>query len=404
MDVDTAYLNAKLQEPIYMCQPPGHMQGNNNQVLLLKKCLYGLKQSGREWYKCLVKTLAGMGFTKSSSDAAVFSRRGKQGYAVIAAAVDDLTITAPDEATIFGIKEDLARIFRMKDLGEIHWLLNLKIERDMKNKSLSISQSAYIDKILRRFNLQDAKTSTTPLDPNIKLTKDQSPTTDAEKEDMKKIPYRQAIGSLMWTAVATRPDIAFSVSLLSQFLENPGRTHWNAVKRVFQYLKGTRNNKLTYGVNNNGLVGYTDADWASQDHRHSISGYIYQIDGGSVSWSCQKQSIVALSSTEAEFIALTHASKEALWLQHIIAEVFQPLELPIQIHSDNQSAIAIAYGNQQHARTKHFDIRLYFIRDTIEEDKISIKYLPTEQMVADIFTKALPGPRMKILAQKLGIY
>ena len=201
---------------------------------------------------------------------------------------------------------------------------------------------------------------------------------------MKKVPYRQAIGSLMWTAVATRPDIAFAVSLLSQFLENPSQIHWNAVKRVFQYLKGTKDSKLTLGNNHKGLIGYTDADWASQDHRHLISGYIYQINGGSISWSCQKQTIVALSSTEAEFIALTHATKEALWLQHFIMEIFQPLEFLIKIHSDNQSAIAIAYGNQQHARTKHFNIRLYFIRDIIENNEISIKYLPTYQMVADI--------------------
>ena len=157
----------------------------------------------------------------------------------------------------------------------------------------------------------------------------------------------QASNRLTWTAVATRPDIAFAVSLLSQFLENPGQIHWNAVKRVFQYLKGTKDSKLTLGNNHEGLIGYTDADWESQDHRHSISGYIYQIDGGSISWSCQKQTIVALSSTEAEFITLTHATKEALWLQHFIMEIFQPLEFQIKIYLDNQSAIAIAYDNQQ---------------------------------------------------------
>ena len=179
---------------------------------------------------------------------------------------------------------------------------------------------------------------------------------------MEKVTYRQAIGSLMWAAVATRLDIAFAVSLLSQFLENPGEVHWNAVKRVLRYLKGTKDHKLTLGSSQNGLVGYADADWALQDHRHSISAYVFQIDSGSISWSCQKQSIIAHSSTEAEFIALTHAAKEALWLQHFITEVIQPLDFPIQIYSDNQSAITIVYGNQMHARTKHFDIRLYFLR------------------------------------------
>jgi hypothetical protein len=243
-----------------------------------------------------------------------------------------------------------------------------------------------------------------PLDPNTKLSKDQCPKTEAEKESMKNVPYRQAIGSLMWAAVATRPDIAFAVSLLSQFLENPGEIHWQAAKRVMKYLKGTKDKRLVLGKNREGLVGYADADWASQDHRHSISAYVFQINSGSVSWSCQKQSIVALSSTEAEFIALTHAAKEALWLRQFIAEVFQPLHFPIRLFSDNQSAITIAYGNQLHARTKHFDIRLYFLRNAIEDKKLSIEYLSTDQMVADILTKGLPNTRNKILAEKLGMH
>ena len=159
----------------------------------------------------------------------MFCRHITGNYAIIAAAVDDLTITAPTEAILFGVKEDLIKVFRMKGLGKIHWLLNLMIERDREKQTLSFSQEAYIQKILERFNLQDAKTYASPLDPNIKLTKDHSPTSETEKENMKKIPYRQAIGSLMWTAVATQPDVVFAVS---QFLENPGQPHWNAVKRV----------------------------------------------------------------------------------------------------------------------------------------------------------------------------
>jgi len=145
---------------------------------------------------------------------------------------------------------------------------------------------------------------------------------------MERVPYQQAIGSLMWAAVATRPDIAFAVSLLSQFLENLGQIHWDAVKRVLKYLKGMKNKRLVLGGNREGLVGYSDADWASQDHRHSISAYVFQIDSGSISWSCQKQTIVALSSTEAEFIALTHATKEAIWLKQFITEVSSLLNCP----------------------------------------------------------------------------
>ena len=171
-----------------------------------------------------------------------------------------------------------------------------------------------------------------------------------------------------------------------------------------RYLKGTKNYKLTLGITCDSLLGHADADWESQDHRNSISAYIFQIDGGSISRSCQKQNIVALSSTEDEFIALTHATKEALWLQHFITEVIQPIKSPIQLYSDNKYAITIAYGNQQHARTKHFNIRLYFLHNTIENSQITIEYLPTDQMLADILTKGLPGPKVKSLVNKLGIY
>ena len=218
---------------------------------------------------------------------------------------------------------------------------------------------------------------------------------------MAKVPYRQAIGSLMWVAVATRPDIVFAVSLLLQFLENPGEIHWNATKCVFKYLKKTKDHKLTLGSSRNSLLGYVDADWASQGHRHSILAYIFQINSGSISWSCQKQSIVALSTTEAEFIAMTHATKEAIWLRIFITEIFQPLKYPIKIYSDNQSAITITYGNQMHTRTKHFNIRLYFIRNTIDDKKIEFEYLQTDQMLADILTKGLPSPKVNYFNQSI---
>jgi hypothetical protein len=200
----------------------------------------------------------------------------------------------------------------MKDLNEIYWLLNIKIERDRKAKTISLSQNAYIEKILKCFNLQEAKAISMPIDPNTKMSKDQCATSEKEKDRMKNVLYRQAVGSLMWAAVATRPDIAFIVSLLSQFMENPGEVHWEGIQRVLRYLKGTKNNKLIIGKSKSGLIGYSDADWASQEHRHSISAYTFIIDGGAISWSCQKQNIIALSTAEAEFVSLTQATKEAL--------------------------------------------------------------------------------------------
>jgi len=169
--------------------------------------------------------------------------------------------------------------------------------------------------------MQDAKTLSTPLDPNTKLSIAQCPATQNEIDAMRDVPYREAIGSLMYAALGSRPDIMFSVSFLSQFMQNPGRPHWDAVRRIFRYLKGTKDHKLVVGgkgkwdwareglKERNGLEGFTDADGATQWHRHAISGYVFTIDGGAISWSSKKQSIVTLSTTEAEYVAATHASQ-----------------------------------------------------------------------------------------------
>jgi hypothetical protein len=242
------------------------------------------------------------------------------------------------------------------------------------------------------------------MDPSIRLSKDQCPQTPEEVADMSKVPYREAIGSLNYCAVATRPDIAFSVSLLAQFMDNPGRTHWEAMKSVFRYLKGTKDWKLVYGTTKDGLEGYTDADGSSQEHRHAISGYVFLINGGAISWSSKKQELVTLSTAESEYVAATHAAKEALWLRRLMEEVFQPITKPITLHCDSQSAIALTKDGSYHARTKHIDIRYHFIRFVVQNGSISLIYCPTEQMTADILTKALPNTKVKHFAAGLGLH
>ena len=187
----------------------------------------------------------------------------------------------------------------------------------------------------------DLKLFLTPMDPSIRFSKDQCPQTPEEVADMHKVPYREAIGSLNYCAVATCPDITFPVSLLAQFMENPGCIHWQAVKRIFHYLLGTKDWRLVYGITDQGLEGYTDADGSSQEHRHVISGCTYLINGGAISWSSKKQELITLSTAKSEYVAATYAAKEALWLRHIIGEVFQPLTKPITLYSDLQSAIAL---------------------------------------------------------------
>ena len=214
--------------------------------------------------------------------------------------------------TIHKFKDKLRTVLKIKDLGDLHWLLGIEVKHDCKLCMISFSQHVYIQKIIEKFGLQDAHPLSTPLDPHHKLSQSQSPSTAHQSDDMCNVPYREAISSLMYEALGTHLDISFAVSFLAQFMQNPGRPHWEVLKRIFHYLKGTKDLKLVIGGSQGGLKAFSDADWASQEHRHSISGYVFTIDGSAVSWSSKKQPIMALSMMEAEYIAATHAMKEAL--------------------------------------------------------------------------------------------
>jgi hypothetical protein len=189
--------------------------------------------------------------------------------------------------------------------------------------------------LLERFNLQDANPLLILMEPSAKLSIDQCPKTEHECNEMKDIPYREIIGSLIYAALATHLDISFMTSILGQFMHNPGKMHWEVAKKVLQYLKGTCELELTLGGTKSSLVPYTDADHASQEHRHSIMGYAVLIDGGAISWSLKKQPIVALSTTKAEYIAAMHATKEIMWIRAFLAEIMHSLTEPTRLLCDN---------------------------------------------------------------------
>jgi hypothetical protein len=344
-----------------------------------------------------------LGFIRCECDHAVFICKSDTSICIVIAHVDDLTITATTLEVLLKFKKDLGSKLKMSDMGELHWLLGIEIKRNLEARTISLSQRSYIQSIVDRYGLTDAKPLSMPLDPHALLSKDQCPSTTEEFAAMRDIPYREAVGSLMYAALGTRPDIAYAVHHLARFAKNPGKPHWEAVKRVIRYLKGTKDWFLVLGGEKQDLVGYTDADGMSNEDRHAISGYVFQIDGSTVSWSAKRQDIVALSTTEAEYVATTHASKEAIWLRSLISELFGDIKHPTTLLSDNQSSIALTKDDQFHARTKHIDIRFHYIRWIVNDGKITLKYCPTEDMKADIFTKALPSPKAKHFAAALGL-
>ena len=196
----------------------------------------------------------------------------------------------------------------------------------------------------------------------------------------------------------------FATGLLAQFIQNPGQPHWEALKRVVNYLGWTRHLWLTFGGKpRTDIYGYTDADWASQKDRHSTSGYSFHLGQGAITWSSKKQHIIALSSTEAEYIALTHAAKEALWLRSMVSEIRGEDRKRVAINCDNQGSIALSKDNKYHSRTKHIDIRYHFVREAIEDAKIEVNYVPSEENVSDIFTKPLAKSKFAAFTRMLGL-
>jgi hypothetical protein len=322
---------------------------------------------------------------------------------ILAIHVDDCILTGSSPELIAQYKSKLNDCYALTDLGPIHWLLGIKITRDRPARTISLSQTSYIDSIISRFGLSDAKSYSTPMVPGVIHSRNDCPSDPTEVDRMKKTPYREAIGSLMYASVATRPDITYAVSALSRFLDNPGSIHWEAAKRVFRYLSGTRDFTLTYGEERHDLIGYTDADGATHEHRHAISGYTFLIDGGAISWQSRKQELVTLSTAEAEYVAATHAAKEAIWLRRLIFELFSIPPSPTTLFCDNQAAIKLAIDDNYHARTKHIDIRFHFIRQAITDDTLTLIYCPTDDMTADILTKSLPKWKVSTHVCTLGL-
>jgi len=247
MDVKTTFLHGDLEEEIYMKQPEGFMvKGKKELVCRLKKSLYGLKQSPRMWYQKFDTYIRGLGFTRSKEDHCVYFKLIGDRVIYLVLYVDDMLLIGNDKEIIQDLKTQLFSKFDMKDLGAANYILGMEIKRDRANRKLWLNQRKYVETILQRFNMQDSKPVNVPIPVGVKLSAEQCPKTEEEEEDMSRVPYASAVGSLMYAMVCTRPDIAHAVGVLSRFMSNPGKEHWTAVKRVFRYLRGTSDYGLCY--------------------------------------------------------------------------------------------------------------------------------------------------------------
>lgn len=403
MDAVTAFLQGKLKDEIIFMDQPEGFEGDKKKVCQLRKALYGLKQSSRVWNSQLDEKLKAFGLQRSAMDACLYFWLDGETMLFVTIYVDDFLIFTNDGELKRKLKNFLNDQFKMKDLGEASLCLGLKITRDRRNGKLWIDQEHYVKSILERFNLANCNPVSTPADASLKLSKQMSPTTQTEIDEMKQIPYQEAVGCLTYLAQATRPDISFAVNQVSQFNSNPGLTHWSAVKRIMRYLRGTSGFRITYSKDHDSeLTGFTDADWGGDtDTRKSTTGYIYTFMGGAVSWNVKRQLSVAISSCEAEYLAMSRTVQEALWWRSFQSQIFG--QDSITIRCDNQSAICIAQNEGYNPRTKHLDIKYHFVKDAVNQGAIRVEYINTKQQPAVGLTKPLMTQKLELFRNFIGV-
>lgn len=407
MDVSSAFLNGDLDEEIYMHQPEGFSApGQEHLVCRLKKALYGLKQSPRQWYQKLNDTFNDMGFTCCTSDHSVWVWAKDGIKVIIPVYVDDLTIACKHTPTLIRVKEQLASRFQMRDLGPISYILGIEVIRDCPNRRLYLSQRKYIQDVLARFNMSSARSVTTPLNRGAPMTLDDCPQTQDDMDYMATVPYLSAVGSLMYLAIGTCPDLSYAVGALSCFNSNPGKAHWQQVQHVFKYLIGTQDWSLCYGASREGtrLSVFSDSDYAGDlDSARSTSGFTVFIGSCLVNWSSKRQQVVARSTTEVEYIAANEAGSDGVWYRHFMSELGLPPSAPTPLWLDNQSAIRVAKNPEHHSCMCHLLVKFHWLRDQVDEGTFEVGYVETGLMRSDGLTKPLETSAHKRVCSLLGL-
>ena len=443
MDVKTAFLYPVIEDEVYISIPEGYQEFHpdkkfTEEVFRLQKTLYGLRQSPLAWYRVVDSFLCSKGLIRSNEDSSLYISESL----IVILFVDDILLFAKDMATIQEAKGWLTSQYRMTDLGELRQFLGMQIMRNRKDREMFLGQQRYFRRILEQCKMADCKGCKTPMDPKIFLIK------PADKDITGVTEYKSLIGSLMYGMLGTRPDLGYAISTLSKVNDCPGEEHHAAGKRALRYLQESKDYGIRFMAGEPGVfpepVCYTDSDWAGdKENRRSTGGYVFMLAGGAVSWKTKRQSVVAMSSTEAEYIALSEATKEAVWMRRLLVEIesrvvkrpvldaaayheeelvrqWEPEHEEIQdparepeqilvsmrpqvILADNQGSIKMTENVLGNTRAKHIDLRYHYVRDAWQDSKICLQYEPTETMTADILTKPLARDRHWSLLRAMGL-
>ena len=391
-DIKSAFLYGTLQEEIYMHQPKG-FEDNTNRVCKLLKSLYGLKQAPRCWAKHFKDFLSNCGLRESSADPCLYSLMEDKKKLLLALWVDDGLIASSHEGDADDLIQRLKARFKVTITTDVKNFLGIEMHR-LHDGSIFISQAKYIRKILERYKMTDSKPVSTPMETGWEAS-------DLSEEDLC-VPYREAVGNLMYLQVVTRPDIAYAINIASRALEKPTESHWQLVKRIMRYVKGTEDVGLLYKTSGE-LKVFSDADFAGdKTTRKSTSGILCKFGDAAVVWQSKKQQCVAQSTTEAEYVSAAKAAKEMVWLTRLMNEIgIQTKNNTLYI--DNMSAIKLIKNPEFHQRSKHIDVKYHFVRDLYEKDVLDVTYVQSDDQAADILTKALCKPKFEYMKSLLGL-
>ncbi|GJY03944.1 putative ribonuclease H-like domain-containing protein [Tanacetum coccineum] len=396
MDVKSAFLYGQIEEEVYVCQPPGFEDPDHpNKVYKVVKALYGLHQAPRAWYDTLATYLLSNGFQRGQIDQTLFIKRHKGHILLVQIYVDDIIFGSTKKELCDEFEKLMKDKFQMSSMGELTFFLGLQVQQ--KKNGIFISQDKYVHEILKKFNYSDVKSASTPTDLEKPLVQ------DGDAADVDEHLYRSMIGSLMYLT-ASRPDIMFAVCACARFQVSPKSSHLLAVKRIFRYLKGKPSLGLWYSKDSPlELVAYTDSDYAgaTQD-RKSTTGGCQFLGNRLISWQCKKQTVVATSTTEAEYVAAASCCGQVLWIQNQLLDYGYNF-MDTVIYIDNTSTICIIENPVQHSKTKHIEIRHHFIRDCNAKKLIQMAKIDTQHNVADLLTKGFDAGRFQYLVSSIGM-
>jgi hypothetical protein len=402
MDVSTAFLHGNLEEKVFTQQPQGFHVGGPNVVCRLHKALYGLKQAPRAWYCTFSDAVKGAGYIASDADPSLFIlNKGNGDITYLLLYVDDILLFSEHLENITAAKSLLKSHFAIKDLGEAKHFLGMSITFQRAEHgdllAVTLSNEKLIIDMLDSFNMLDCRTKSVPLDPGMKLKKDDGDPLPADNR------YRELVGGLLYLSTTVRPDISHVSGLLGRFSANPTTQHWSAGMHVLRYLAGTKSLGLTWTKGQGEVVGFVDSDFAGDlDGHKSTSGFVFLAEGAAISWKSKLQPLAALSTVEAEFISMCAGVQEALWLQKLVMDV-EGITGAAIIYTDNTGALVNIKGIPISPRTKHIGVRYHRVRGEVERGAIDARYVSTHENPADMFTKNLPKGPFVTFREKIGL-